>query len=354
MTSRRRIGVSLLVAGALLPMGSGTGEAGDVLTRARWVGPVNDCQYERVVYLDATATPAEVVVVGSSLAFRGIHADPLRRGLGDPSAAVFNFAIPGASLDPVQRWLIEVVVPLADPEVVVIAFASRDLNPGGERQSGHLAEFDASPAWAFVERGDLGFALEQIAAGIRAPRHRAALRRPDLVPEPLRDGWDPEAAGYRAPGWKLHHLWPSHCNQIRDEDRRVYPGGGAHDRQWIREHLLTPYDPSGGIVALRRMVRSLQATGATPVLVNLPATLIYREAHPGGVEGYEAYRARIRRVAETEGVLLLDAVEMFAHDETRFADSRHLNVPGADRLSRLLGRVLRHPERPRVVCVRCE
>jgi hypothetical protein len=318
-----------------------------------WTSAVDGCLYELLLRAEARGTSLDIGLVGSSLTFRGMHAAQIADQNDDPDVTVLNAAMPGKPLDVVRWWTENVVVPLARPDVLVIGIASRDLILGGQQQREARAAFLGTTGRDFVQRGDLDFALDAIAAGDRVPAYRAALRRPDLVTQPLSLGWDPVAAGYEPPGWQLRGLWPSNCLQARDREHDVFTGSTADERARLADNQLTPYDLAPGLEQLRGLVRTLQRNETTPVLVNLPVTPDYRAAHPGGEATYDAYRETVADLARQEGILLIDAVEFFPVEWGLFRDMSHLNVWGAHRLSRRLGVILNDPDAARVICLRC-
>jgi len=319
-----------------------------------WTGAIDGCQYERLLVHETRGETLDIAMVGSSLAFRGMHSAEIVEGLGDPAALVQNAALPGKPIDTFRWWAMKVLVPIARPEVVVIGVASRDLIVAGAQQTAASRKLTESLGREFTARGDLQYALDRIAAGIRIPTYRAALRRPDLVTDPLPEGWDPDAAGFVAPGWQQSNLWRSNCQQIRDREAEIFTGSTAAQRDRLRDNQLLPWDLTAGLTELSRLVRALQRNGVTPVVVNLPVTPDYISAHPNGQADYDAYRAAVEAIAVEEQILLIDAVEYFTVDQGVFRDMTHLNKWGARRLSRNLGRLLKHPAAARVVCLRCD
>jgi hypothetical protein len=342
-----------LPAAADHPDQTGDDEYLEYVESVIWTGAVDSCLYELLLRAEARDIALDIGLVGSSLTFRGLHAAQIAERHRDPDLEVLNAAMPGKPLDVVRWWATKVVQPLARPNVVVIGIASRDLILAGNQQRGARAVFRDALGRDFVRRGDLDFALQEIAAENRVPAYRGALRRPDLVTQPLEQGWDPQAAGYERPGWQLRGLWPSNCLQVRDREYDVFTGSTTAERSRLAANQLTPYDLGPGLDQLRRLIRSLRRGGATPVLVNLPVTPDFRAAHPGGEATYDAYRDTIAALAGAEGILLVDAVEFFRVDQGVFRDMSHLNVWGAQRLSRRLGAILNRPAAARVVCLRC-
>jgi hypothetical protein len=335
-----------------VPAASGDGPRSETVDPL-WASQVHACQYERVLAAESHRGNLDIAFVGSSLAFRGIHSAQIDERLGDPDAEVQNIALPGQPIGVFGWWAAELALPVADPRVVVIAVASRDLVTGGTQQLLAGSRFEATPGREFVGSADFRYAVEQIEAGNRVAAFRAALRRPDLIDPPLTGAWDPVAAGYDPPGWQFHHMWPSQCNQTRYREQVVFTGSTGAQRERLQRRQLDPWDLTEGLRLLTRLVRQLKRAGITPVVVNLPVTPDYIAAHPNGAADYDAYRAAVEGIAVSEQILLVDAVEYFTVEQGVFKDMTHLNVWGARRFSRRLGSLLRHPAAPRVICLRC-
>jgi hypothetical protein len=318
------------------------------------------------------AAVVDVAVVGSSVAFRGVLADEVEAAMAE-AAVVSNGSTPGKPIDLVAWWTRNVLVPLAAPDVVVVAITSRDLVLAGEQQTGVRAIFEATPGWAFVERGDMTLVLNALAAGGDGS-YRAALRRPDLVAEPLAEGWDPAAAGFEEPGWLTEQLsegwdpaaagfeepgwlteqlWETSCNQVRDIDRGVFGGADEAQQQAYFERELSPWDPDPALDVLTDLVRNLRDGGISVVVVALPVPDDYLAAHAAGGISHQEFRDRLADLSAAEEIVVLDATDAFRSQDSMFRDIRHLNVTGAEAFSRLLGPVLDDPDTPRLVCVDC-
>ena len=275
--------------------------------------PIKD---ERTAEL-ADAGGTSVVIVGSSVA--DVSIDPA--GFGEPSLA-YNAGLVGATAWIVDVWTREVVVPRLDPRLVVVAVSSRDLNDngagvelsdhlfreseGGRRVLGTESTVDRVERW-----------LDERSALLR---YREVLRRPFEAFA----GYDPpdrNAAAVTDLGLETHLLDEPYADRatavefMRREPLRDFALGGVQQQ------------------AFERLVTSLEDDGRIVVVVDVPVTQDYVDAHPRGERDMTEYRAVVDDIVERAGATL---VRPGVWDPSFFSDPLHLNGAGVDRLTELL------------------
>ena len=262
-----------------------------------------------------------VVVVGSSVA--DVSVDPA--GL-DHARGAYNAGLVGATAWIVDAWTRELVVPRLDPDVVVVAVSSRDLNDNGagvalsdglfRRSEGGRRVLGTESTADEVERW-----LDERSALLR---YREVLRRPFEAWA----GYDPpdrDAAAITELGLETHLL-----------DERYADRAFAVDfmrREPLRDFALDGVQEA----AFERLVTGLVADGRRVVVVDVPVTQDYVDAHPRGEQDMDDYRAVVDAVVARTGAEL---VRPGVWEPSLFSDPLHLNGAGVDRLTDLLAGVV--------------
>lgn len=260
------------------------------------------------------------VVAGSSMAGRDLVPD---RVVTDPEVPTGSVALAGGGQTTVQeRWLTEEVGPRLRPGAVLWGISSLDFN--ATRRADTIDRYAAARA----TRTDRFGAADRVLARYSAlARNRDALRDPylmlqvltgadesDALPDRRGDAALGFARGYReVPPETLARLRAAEAAFARDTQLRGFRIG--------REE----------VAAYRRTLRALRRTTDRAVVVIMPVTREYIDAHPNGSRDYERWVRVVTRVAREEGVPLLD--ETRAMPESAFRDLEHLDEAGAEAFS---------------------
>lgn len=265
----------------------------------------------------------DTVFAGSSVAAEGF--DPVAFNEVGPHLA-YNAALGAASARSLERWLLDVVVPRLDPEVVVVGLVSRDLNDGGISQrefyervaSSHglmTVGAAANPMEAFESWLVQHVSLFRLRPLVRDPAQLAAAIRGEANmgddPKPGPFGSDPED-----------------------------PGSGSYDnsevfREFWRGRQLNGYSIGADETeALERLVAELAERGVSVVLVHMPVTEDYVSLLPDPDRDPREFRDLLIRVAEEQGAVFVDADPLFERDD--FRDPAHLDPRAAAELARAL------------------
>lgn len=175
----------------------------------------------------ATEGPADVLIVGSSRALRGVDPEALRRelaALGYENLNIFNFGINGATAQVVDLVLRQVLEPEQLPRLILWADGARAFNSGRE---------------------DVTYN-----AIVASPGYRELLtQRPDLVDSPGEDAADAEVA----PGANDRSLPQSYAAMDEWISDRMGDFSSAHDdrsllKTWLQSQMgaVMPAMAAGG------------------------------------------------------------------------------------------------------------
>jgi hypothetical protein len=265
---------------------------------------------------------AGVAIVGSSVA--DVSIDPT--ALPHPRGA-YNAGLAGATAWIVDVWTRRLVVPQLDPDVVVVAVSSRDLNDNGLGVSGRDESFRTSRGGRHLlgTESTADRVERWLAERSALVRYREVLRRP-------LEAW----TGYEPPGRDAF-------GAITDEGLLTevleHPYRDDDDtRTFFRTEPLRDFALGGEQqAAFERLVTALVADGRRVIVVDVPVTEDYVEAHPAGSSDMAAYRAVVDRIVAAAGAEL---VRPGIWDEALFSDALHLNGAGVERLTALLAEVL--------------
>jgi hypothetical protein len=282
-----------------------------------WSSPELDVKDDAVLSLEQQGG-AGVVFVGSSNMDVAAYPPTLPPVGGRPA---YNAAVGAGDLTMIDTWATRFVVPHLHPDVVVVGLSSRELNPNDPAQTRHRIDFLASPAVEHL----LGTEsiLQRIgrrAADVsRVVEHRATLRQPARVYEALRG----------------RELRTGEFGEV------VSPSGqyqGFLHAQFVASPAATEALRSAGLhdfvigderVALaRHLLTTLTGQGIRVIVVNMPMTRTFVDAHPRGQADYDEATATIRREAEDAGATFVD---LGVWPDDLFADAVHLNGRGSAR-----------------------
>lgn len=256
------------------------------------------------------------VVAGSSMAGRDLVPDRVVTERWYPARSV---ALAGGGQTTVQeRWLTGEVEPRLRPDAVLWGISSLDFN--ATRRADTIDRYAAARA---TRTDRLGAADRALARTSALARHRDALRDPYLMLQVLTGADESDAlpdrrgddvmqfvTGYRdLPPAKLARLRAEEAAFARDTQLRDFEIGDDE------------------VAAYRSTLRSLRRTTDRAVVVIMPVTQEYIDAHPDGARDYERWVRVVTRVAREEGVAILD--ETRAMPDEAFRDLEHLDVEGA-------------------------
>lgn len=266
----------------------------------------------------------EVLFAGSSMMAGGIDPVAFTEASGRSS---YNAAFAGPSMRTVTPWVLDVVRPLLDPEVVVVGIQSRELSDNGPKNEVMYEKFIESPGYQQTKgtvASQLEGDIEQLSYFLR---YRRALREPSRLFE------TDEAAQKALAETELRQvIGPS---GMRMEEPSEYKRPAKLIRG-LYEKTLIDFSVGGSeFEALEDLHAGLEAEGVELVLLNMPVTEDYWTAH-GDPEGDRAaYHDLIAGFVADTGVTLIDAEAGFPSSEP-FRDPVHLDIEGRQAMAEAL------------------
>jgi hypothetical protein len=269
---------------------------------------------------------AGIVAFGSSVI--DVSFDPTLLSRAASPRGGYNAGILGTSPTVIASWAKLVVLPATNPDVVLIAMSSRDLNANGVGSRGLDEEFARSPEVRRLVAGE-GVAdriQRQLEDESELLGRRQSLRRP-FQSYGL---WHPDVFGLdiNERGMDM---------EMRTKQYR----GDPKLRAFFRANLLRQFRLSAEeIASLEGFVRELRGRGIRTVLVDVPITPLYIQLHPRGQADFDDYRAALDGVAKRAGAELMS---FGTWPDNLFVDPLHLNGVGARRLTTAIERNLATP-----------
>jgi len=298
-----------------------------------WHRPEVETKIRQMQALQADA-PIDLMFVGSSVAYTGINPDVFDsefRALTGRSVVSYNAGLAALSVSMVDAFVEEVFSRYATPKAMILLLSPRDVNRNNSYNQLMIEEVLSSAygrAWLTtgVEAALAGFLLEHS----QLYRYRGwivlaalnGLRVPRVLPRAYDDP-NFDSRGYVANRGRLtEHL-----------------AGGAASGQEVAAVSFRAFDPSGQeSSALGKLIRYCRAAGIRLVILNMPMNryLVASFEHPA--DDIVTYMNTLTALTNQYRVPLWDANALpadsaFADDE--FSDVFHLNVTGADKLTRL-------------------
>jgi hypothetical protein len=264
---------------------------------------------------------ADVVFFGSSLANAGLVPEVFDDALGG-SVLTYNAGLSAGMPLIVEPWADDVALPRLDPQLVVFGLSSFDFTdhasvdvfydafvsaPAGERAVGQDGFLDHLDRWL-----DDRSALWRDKAVLRNPMNVVdALRGRGPGPDPVLDAMGPLGrTAYRE------------TQQFADRAA----AGGPPVGEWAPGHR----NPE----ALERLIDRIHGAGGSVVLVDMPVTDEFVDAHGNGQADYDTYLAMLRDLGQRTGTPVL--VHSTMRDHRYFADIVHMNITGATELTTLV------------------
>jgi hypothetical protein len=230
----------------------------------------------------------------------------------------YNAAFAGPSMKTVGRWLLDIAEPKLSPDVVVVGIASRDSNDRSRKNNKVHQTFITSPGYrqetaSFASRME-GW-LEDVSVFMR---YRRLMREPATFLERTDDdlGEQKVRKEIGARGLRLE--------QPVDYRFRL------KNQQFLAKGTLGNFETGGSEYrAVIEMHDVLEERGVEMVLVSMPLTNDYIEAHEDPQADMASYHDLLADVVAETGVTFVDGERAFATPKA-FRDILHLDVEGRD------------------------
>lgn len=249
---------------------------------------------------------ASVVFVGDST-IRDAFDPELFGQVSGCGLTAYNAALTGLRPRAMEHWVRQWVLPRAAPRLVVVGVTTSDLSIAGSDD--FYDRYSRAPA---VQEGPLAEASRALARYSAVWRYRAILRDPVY--------WKPAIARLM-PGMEANEPWERFRSGYADPGNAPYSVGGFT----MADFQASPTEAD----ALGRTLRLLADSGVDTWAVLMPVSPDYVVLHAGGERGYREALERIRRIASTAGVRIIDLSALGGREA--FQDPMHLNTDGSRR-----------------------
>ncbi len=314
---RRRVLVTVVVASLVLVGAEATLQVfGDRLGEPQfWYAPDAQQLVEDMERLEAAGITSDVVFTGSSMVQFGIRSSIVEADLGSVDAA-HNAGIPKGYTTVTRRWLLEEVMPRLQPDRVVWGLSSIDFNGG--RPTPAIIEYEAARAGALGFFGWVDRGLWSVSA---IARYRDILREPSFLFDLGAD------QSVRESEIELDDLM----------EPVVWPNVSQTPRAFaaLRSSLLADFQIGDRHAAdFRATVEALLADGVEVVVVLLPVSAPYVDAHPDGAAGFALFTEWLEGEVASLGVPLFDYSRAIPEEE--FLDYNHVSPDGATQLTEMI------------------
>jgi hypothetical protein len=284
-----------------------------------WYAPDAQSIVDGMDRLADAGSTSDLVLAGSSMVQFGLRPSEFESELGSIEVA-HNVGIPKGYPTVMRRWLLEEVAPRLEPDKVVWGLSSLDFNGGNPTPALVLYEEVRAGAPGFFGEVDRWLWSVSMTA-----RYRDALGEPRLLLDLLQSAppvEDVELADLLEPT-----VWP---------DVRQTPKTFADLRNSI---LLDFHVAEDHATDFEFTIETLSEAGVEVVVVLLPVSQPYIDAHPGGEVGYLDFVDWIESETARLGVPFLAYDRSIPEEE--FLDFNHISPEAATLLSDLLASDLR-------------
>jgi hypothetical protein len=300
-----------------------------------------------------TSGAPDVLIIGSSRAFRGIDPEQLQQALiaqGIPAAEVFNFGINGATVQVVDLIVRRLLPPDQLPRLILWADGVRAFNSG--RLDITFNAIAASKAYQKLQAGTLPTLI--------ADAWRA--EHPGFSIQAWSQGWDNFLNHMLASGSATYyqrdflHTWFQQQVQrpfpfpqgaiapAADENGFLALSEQFNPQQYYQHHTRVTGDHDGDYEgfrldgeqdqALRQLLRFTRDRHIPVVFVNLPLTHVYLDS--ARLKYEVAFQHYIQQFAQRQDILFLDLGQLWPSQHRLFSDPSHLNRYGAESISQHL------------------
>lgn len=264
----------------------------------------------------------EVVFTGSSVMAGGVDPVAFSKASGVPS---YNAAWAGSTARTTALWTLDVVQPVAKPDVVVFGAQTGELNDNAPKGKSVYEAFSSSPGYEqAVSRlsRQLEGRLEKISEFVR---NRVAFRKPEILFR--KDRAALEAAEVKKEiGARGRRVEEPRNYRLHRQFREEFAGRNLKDLSFGgREYR-----------AVVRMHDRLAKKGVKLIFMATAVTDDYYTVHPDPEGDRAAFRRLLERFRRETGGTVIDASDAFSSTGV-FRDPVHLDVQGRKAMAVALG-----------------
>ena len=231
----------------------------------------------------------------------------------------------------IATWARLLAVPQLRPDTVVLGVVSRELNPNDPEQARLEREFFEAPAVRHLLGTEnlMQVAARRVEGVSDLFKYRTVVRRPPffkLLVGLAQTSITAEYGAIVAPDGQYQGF----LNRSYDHSPAVLA--------FLRNQGLHRFAiGSAQVATIRGLLDYLHDNTKHVIVVNMPVTQDYVDAHPRGEKDYDSATRTLEHLADDGGARFVD---FGVWDGKYFADPAHLNARGSKRISHLLDRTL--------------
>ncbi len=266
----------------------------------------------------------DVVFVGSSVVEEGM--DPVTFNSGSDRIS-YNAALGAASMRSLERFVVDVVLPLTNADTIVVGVTPRDLNDGGISQNDFFDRLSGSPGMLMARTPRN--ALEWVENWLF--RHVAIVRLRPLLRDPARllaaaVGTDDQP--------DLDSPEPGPFGSDWTYDGEPYDNSAAWGQPWVARQVNSFSMGGPELEAMRRLLSELAEDEVNAVVVNMPVSDDFADYLPDPSRDMATFDRLLETTARESGAIYVDAQDLFSTED--FRDPAHLKPDAAAELTALL------------------
>jgi hypothetical protein len=287
-----------------------------------WPTPQMAAKVDQMTELTTNSTNVNVVFLGSSSMDQDVNPAIFNREA--EGLISYNASLNGLSMRSLELWALDVVLPILDPEIVVLGLTTRELNDGGRRQDELFDQLVASVSFRnFSTKSDdeLFSQAEDLSALVRI---RDALRIPYTTLLRL----------LRVNRGEVVSLPGPFGQRIPEERDYVYDFSDRWQEEWTTKDMRD--FAMGGIEreALERLLAEMADQGRQVVILPLPISPDYASVQPGGIGSISEFQTLLASAAGSYGATFIEPrLELKSSD---FRDPAHLSPNAAEEFAIVL------------------
>ena len=260
----------------------------------------------------------DVIFAGSSMTADGIDPVTFSEISGVSS---YNAGWSGASLRTITPWIVDIIQPLVEPEVVVVGLSSRELSDNSSQHARVHAKLLESPGY---KEATSNIALE-LAGGLERLSYFLGYRRAFREPTQLLEGSERIDAANDV----KEDIGPFGRRNNEPRDYWI-PKGFA---RMIRQKIFGEFSVGGReYEALAELARELEEEDVKLVVINMPVADYYVDIHRA--DQWAAYQEALTRAVEELGVTFVDAQD--ALPTRAFRNPIHIDIDARDAFAEAL------------------
>lgn len=290
----------------------------------QWPTSQVSAKVDQMEQLVSDGEKIDVVFVGSSVVEEGI--DPVTFNTVANRTA-YNAALGAASMRSLERFIVDVVLPLTQPDTVVVGVTPRDLNDGGISQSDFFDRLSGSPGMLMARTPQNP--LEWVENWLF--RHLAIFRLRPLLRDPGRlfaaaSGTDDQP--------ELDSPEPGPFGSDRTYAGEPYDNSAAWGQPWVARQVNNFSMGGTELESLRRLLSEMREEGVRVVVVNMPVSNDFADYLPDPSRDMATFDRLLETAAREYDATYLDAQDLFAVED--FRDPAHLKPDAAAELTALV------------------